>query len=419
MLYDNNFYDNNFYEQLDDRMSTTCFQQFTPQKGVTGSAIDPITGREVLKNTARSQRTFQFKSDKADKAEEKQEHPVEKCIFCRGQTPSTLFYISEAKSHEGGTAFLCDEEYSIYAAKGFFSDENIRSTNDGLRPWCVNDIDIFYRMLERSSPHVLRDMEKENHPWLWRSFFNLTPSFIELPSNCILLASHPEYHYLYLDQMPPTVVSSMVEAWKVWEGYVEWKNSIRNENEKELRVLPFVNGGKRPEAGQSMFCFHSQVYLTPIPTLFNDIQKNRSEQEECPLCSILSRKQNNPDGKKLEVYHNDTMVLCMHPAPLRNFAMIALPLPQKGNCPSKIADLKNSDVADVLQRSISIYRRLMGKIPAYNISVRCGPEVGHLHIQIVPKTETNILAGYEDITRQIIITQDPEGTADILRRRYA
>jgi galactose-1-phosphate uridylyltransferase len=208
----------------------------------------------------------------------------------------------------------------------------------------------------------------------------------------------------------------MIEAWKVWESYVDWRNKRRNENEQELRALPFVNGGKRPEAGQSMFCFHSQVYLTPIPGLFNDIQKIREEQEGCPLCKILS---NYSDGKNVEVYRNDTMVLCMHPAPLRNFAMIALPLPQNNNCPSKISELKNSDVADVLQRSISIYRRLMGKIPAYNISVRCGPEVGHLHIQIVPKTETNILAGYEDITRQIIITQDPEDTADILRRRYA
>jgi galactose-1-phosphate uridylyltransferase len=312
-----------------------------------------------------------------------------------------------------------------YYCNGNFGEKDIKLTEPGRRAWQVKELQTFFEMLDRSGPKVLIDMKK--HKWLWRCFFNLTPSFIELPSNCVILASHPEYHYLYLDQMPPTVVASMVEGWKLWEGYVEWLNSKEN---VELRVLPFVNGGKRPEAGQSMFCFHSQVYFTPVPKLFEKIKEIREEKApQCPLCSIINRKKNNSEEKVLEIYRNDTISLCMHPAPLRNFAMIAIPYrrgdedrcsdKKESGCSYKIKDLRNSDVADVLQRSISIYRRLMGKVPAYNISVRCGPEVGHLHIQIVPKTETNILAGYEDITRQIIITQDPEGTADTLKRRYA
>ncbi len=406
----------NFCDELDKRILDTCFQQFTPEIGVTGSAADPITGREVLKNTARSKRSFQFRTDGAD--QEQPITPVEECIFCQGGTPSTLFYISEARTRDGGNPFVCKERDSIESARGFFPDEKIPRNGEEPRPWRINDIGAFYRMLKRSSPHVLKDMHAEKNKWLWRSFLNLTPSFIDLPSNCILLALHPQYHYLYLDQMPPSVVASMIEAWKVWERYVEWKNKSAS-GKAELRCLPFVNGGKRPEAGQTMFCFHSQVYLTPVPGLFRDIKTLREQKNSCPLCEIVDRTKTGNVVDDLEVYRNDTMSLCMHPAPLRNFAMIAIPIKLANACPSRINELKNSDVADVLQRSISIYRRVMGKIPAYNISVRSGPEIGHLHIQIVPKTETNILAGYEDITRQIIITQDPVETADLLRRRYA
>ena len=423
--------DDEFFESLDERMNKTCFQQFAPESGTTGLETDPITGRGVLKNTARSQRTFQFELDKPGK--EQKITPVEECHFCQGVTPSTLFYMMEAASEEGGPVKVCDEGLSVQMAHGFWAREEgieiqvasrIKEKENG-KPL---NFSRFIEMLEESGPKVLNDMR--DNKWLWRSFFNLTPSFIKLPENCVLLASHPEYHYLYLDQFPPRVVASLVGAWKVWEGYVDWRN--RTKNSDKLLILPFINGGKRPEAGQTMFCFHSQVYLTTVPMLYEGIEKKRGESEKCPVCEILDRAHSDLDTfdeKNLAVHHNDTMTLCMHPAPQRNFAMIAIPhrradagksLKKKDKkCICKLKDLRNSDVADILQRSVSIFRRLLGKVPAYNISVRCGPEVGHLHIQIIPKTETNILAGYEDLTERIIITQDPAETAFILRRRYA
>lgn len=419
-------YEHAFYDALQKRMDETVFQQFAPQHGSTGVTEDPITGRQVLRNTARSQRRFELKQEKPGA-----DHPVikvEDCHFCSGNTPSTLFYIGESETVQGGKAEIAEEQLSLLSAKGAFGDSGIPLTGPGGRAANIHDLGVYYEMLKRSKPLVFKDCKAKD--WLWRSFFNLTPSFAKLPSNCILLAAHPEYHYLYLDQFPPSVVASMIEGWKVWEGYVEWHNE--NNDGSALRVLPFVNGGKRPEAGQTMFCFHSQVYITPVPILFRQIQDFREQKGNvCPICTILNQNETTGTslGKSgLEIYRNATMSLCMHPAPLRNFAMIAMPYAQAGEseagkkggvCISRINDLVNADVADVLQRSIAIYRRLMGKVPAYNISVRCGPEIVHLHIQIVPKTETNILAGYEDITRQIVITQDPEETANTLRRRYA
>jgi galactose-1-phosphate uridylyltransferase len=113
------------------------------------------------------------------------------------------------------------------------------------------------------------------------------------------------------------------------------------------------------------------------------------------------------------------MTLCVNPAPPRNLSFIAAPRRQDGHCLSHIGGLKNSDTADVLQRAIAIYRRLMGNVPGYNVILRSGPEIKHLHIEIIPKTGTNVPAGYEDLTEEIIITQDPEETANLLRRRYA
>jgi len=112
-------YDDYFYRELDKRMKATCFQQFTPRSDTTGSEIDPITGREVLKNTARSQRTCLFKLDK--KGEEQPVTPVDKCHFCQGQTPITLFYILEPEPREENKISkigICQEQFSITTAMG-------------------------------------------------------------------------------------------------------------------------------------------------------------------------------------------------------------------------------------------------------------------------------------------------------------
>jgi len=415
-----NGYHVGFYEELDRRFKNTSFQQFTPSTGFSDARVNPITGRDVLMNTARSQRTFQFLDDLSD-SPQKKPTSVEKCHFCQGNTPSTLFYIGEADSREGGRAYVCNEDHSVGAANGHFAQLkiNIEVQKYGRRITSVGDLNAYYRMLGQSKDLVKSDMD-ENH-WLCRSFLNLTPSFPILPETCILIAAHPEYHRLYLDEFPPRVVSSVVEAWKVWEGYVKWWNRENSDwvtKNGELRAFPFVNGGKRPEAGQTMFCFHSQIYITKIPGRFKDIERIK-DSDGCSICSILNRNVSSSSERSLEVYHNDTMVLCMHPAPLRNFGMLAMPRVNGDTCISDVNGLRNSDVADVLQRAISIYRRLLGRVPAYNISLRSGPEVGHLHIQVVPKTETNILAGYEDLTNKIVITQDPVETAETLRRRYA
>ncbi len=410
------------YMKLDHRIQATSFQQFAPKSLFSDPVENPITGRLILKNAARSQRVSEVMlSKRSGGPSAGRRDSVEECQFCTGRTTSTLFYIGEAKGKKGGKFELCDENASITAARRFFDRENpeknkdaIRQEKYGKRVAFKAPIELFFEMLRETGglkEMVRKDMDARR--WLWRSFLNLVPSFPILPEKCVLIATHPEYHRLYLDQFPPRVVASLIEAWKIWEEYVDWWNECHREWVEEpgngqLRVLPFVNGGRRPEAGQTIICFHSQVYVTRVPEHFKEIEKARRVAQGCPVCKILGEKE-------LRVYRNKTMRLYMHPAPLRNFSMLAMPR----KCEPNIGGVRNSDVADVLQRAIAIYRRFLGAIPAYNISLRCGPEVGHLHIQIVPKTETNVVAGYEDLTNKIIITQDPAETARLLRRRYA
>jgi galactose-1-phosphate uridylyltransferase len=157
----------------------------------------------------------------------------------------------------------------------------------------------------------------------------------------------------------------------------------------QLRALPFINGGKRPEAGQSVYCFHSQVFIAKVPEIYLRIKNRREQQGKCGVCEVLEAK-NNGAEPKFEVYANSTMTLCVNPAPPRNLSFIAAP------------------------RAVR-----MGTVPGYNVILRSGPEIKHLHIEIIPKTGTNVPAGYEELTEEIIITQDPEETANLLWRRYA
>jgi len=54
---------------------------------------------------------------------------------------------------------------------------------------------------------------------------------------------------------------------------------------------------------------------------------------------------------------------------------------------------------------------LFGTMPAYNILFRLPEYVGHFHVEIIPRTNTNIIAGCELNTKTIVITQDPRDVA--------
>jgi diadenosine tetraphosphate (Ap4A) HIT family hydrolase len=58
---------------------------------------------------------------------------------------------------------------------------------------------------------------------------------------------------------------------------------------------------------------------------------------------------------------------------------------------------------------------MFGEVPAYNVAVRTGEAVGHLHAEIIPKTRTNVPAGFEETTLEYSLTELPERFAELAR----
>lgn len=73
-----------------------------------------------------------------------------------------------------------------------------------------------------------------------------------------------------------------------------------------------------------------------------------------------------------------------------------------------IGNIKTSDFASALQAAVRGLRGQFGAEPAFNVVLRTGPEVGHVHAEIVPRTSVNILAGWEIAGHEIVITVDPK-----------
>jgi len=189
----------------------------------------------------------------------------------------------------------------------------------------------------------------------------------------------------------------MIFSWQILEKWAEGKG---------LLSIPFVNGGKRIESGQSVQCFHSQFYAISIeqaPSLFRTIERAR-ESGGCPVCELLKKD-------KYIVYEKETVKVLVHPFPERNFTFLIAP----GDEVAKLQGVDAKHLADAFTKAITIYKAMFGQIPAYNIAVRSGDLVGHVHAEIIPKTNTNVPAGFEDAARQMVITQDPKDFADTIK----
>jgi hypothetical protein len=62
---------------------------------------------------------------------------------------------------------------------------------------------------------------------------------------------------------------------------------------------------------------------------------------------------------------------------------------------------------------------MFGEIPAYNVAVRSGGPIGHLHAEIIPKTRTNTPAGFEETTLEYSLTALPERFAELAREEVS
>ncbi len=364
------------FERLEQRIGVVAPQQCRAKVSVRKE--DPITGRRVLINQLRAARHFEVSGDDPPKITRRED-----CLFCTGRTPSTLFYFDEC-----GKLVVADEENSIEAANEFWRQP-------GKDPAKLTD---HYGLVGSLGAFTLPAN------WQTRTFFNLTPSLGENePGNCYVTTVHPDYHYRDLPDMPTSVFDNVLASWAVLE-----KLALNH----GLAAVPFINGGRRKESGQSVSCFHSQTYIMQTPELYKAIEARR-KAEGCGVCKVVS-------DKELEITRlgsRGQVWVGAYPAPARNYSMLVTLISEQG-CTAKVSDLTSENrraFADGLKLAVQLYRQMFGETPAYNIAVRSSDAVGHLHAEIIPKTRTNIPAGFEDTTLEFSLSENPEHFASIAR----
>jgi galactose-1-phosphate uridylyltransferase len=367
----------NLLEPLEVRLNASQNQQFWPES--VKIAEDPITGRRVIINYARGHRHHEAIREIQPIATRKED-----CYFCTFQTTSTLFYVDDSLN-----IVIPQEGNSLTAANKWLEEHDKKSMKT------------YFGLVGELQKH-----NKIEGRWLTRTFYNLTPSLgvgAEAPK-CFVTAIHPDYHYNNFHDLPIKVVEA---TFKSWQFLKEWGERYN------LTVLPFINGGKRPESGQSLACFHGQTYLVKhVPSLFESLRKRREEQLKghCPVCTDML----NPDTlRDLSIYEGTSFVVLAHPAPARNWSLLILPKSHQ----SDITTIDRREFALLLQYCIRGYKSLLTIEPAYNVAIRCGEAVGHLHAEIIPKTETNVPGGFEETTMETIIDVPPNLVAAELRRR--
>lgn len=351
---------------LEKRIEESQFQQFKPKN--LSSVEDPITGRMVLINPNREMRHAEFHRESVGLKKKRKD-----CYYCSGETPSTLFYVDYNKKLK-----FMEETQSLDAAFNF------------LRGKDRSKVATYYKMLEKLSSHTL---PKER--WIARTFLNLVPSLTDYPGLSLVISISPADHYKHMHQLPERVVSAIIISWQEIEKLASSNRMV---------AVPFINGGKRAEAGQSVSCFHSQVYVTKTPPLYKQIARRR-KKHGCGVCRILR-------NRSLTVYSNREFKVMAHPAPVRSHSLLIAPR----RCVSQLETIDPGALADALKVSLKAITSLTGVVPGYNVAVRCGKSIGHLHAEFVPKTETNTPAGFEAATGLTLVTEPPLGVARLLRK---
>ncbi len=365
--------------EIVDRLELSKPQCFCPAG--RRREVDPITGRVVAIVPARQARHFEHReNDPALLRTERGE-----CLFCRFATPSTLFFIDPDES----IRVPCEHE-SMEAARRFL---------EGRVPY---RIETHYDLVQALAP---LNVSGDRH--LARVFRNLTPATdTAIGEWCTVTALNPSYHDYEFHDLPNPAVRALVRSWQVQEAVAR---------AQRLTFVGFVNGGKRRESGQSVACCHGQSYgVRKAPTLYEHISDRRERVHggACPVCRELL------NAEIVATYgvwcpEDSEVVVLAHPAPLHNWSLLVLPRAHVED----IGDINAAHFASALQAAIRGLRGQFGGEPAFNVVLRVGPAVGHVHAEIVPRTSVNILAGWEIAGHEIVITVDPRSIAAELSLR--
>ncbi len=300
--------------------------------------------------------------------------PREVCLFCAGKHPSVLATIDDT------LGVVIPGEEGSFAATASWMEGRDRTS-----------IETFYGLVGSLDGH---NSSREQD--LVRVFLNLCPATIGSDEACFVSAVNPRFHDEDMSTAPPKVVAAIVRSWQVIEA---WAIS------KGLTPVPFMNSGRRPASGQSIACPHAQCYvLQKPPALFREIRGHRERRwrEICPICTgALS------DELCVWTDPSDSVSVYADPAPVQNWTLLVVPRKHSG----ALAGLDPAPIGAAIQTAVLAWRGIFGVEPAFNLLVRGGEDVGHVFGELVPRSETNVLAGFELDTQQHVISIPPEVAA--------
>ena len=302
------------------------------------------------------------------------------CFFCGHKTPSTLCAV-----RSDGSVVVPKEIDSFSLTERFLADRNSQ------------DIQTYYELVNTLAPynHLPDDV-------VVRVFPNLTPALVSSSDeNCLVVGiANNQWHECDIPDLPPKVIRAVIRAWQFLELVCE---------ERGLILVPFWNRGSA--AGASVQCPHAQAYLLHrTPALYFQIAERREARQRCGVCEILAQED-------LLVWKNETFRLMAHPAPARIYTLFAAP---KACGVSRLQEIDQHDLAELLIKATSAWRKQFdGVMPAFNILIRTGDVVGHLHLELVPRDDTkpriNVDAGFELASGESIITLNPRDVVQALK----
>lgn len=370
-------------ERLDAAIEECKIAQFRPKEHEY--LKNPITGQELILNTARSQRHFETKRSGAKTGIT----PVHECMYCSFETTPTLFYVNW-----DGEIVFPDNQKVLRKTEEWLG---IQQTEQ------LEEAKTYYALVREMAQW--NRIEEEN--WLCRLFLNLTPAIVQKngKGNCFMIAGSPICHHAEISDLPTTGLKAMIDSMKLLADWSKKNNLVFN---------PFCNGGKSLASGQSVDCFHFQAYALPeMPKFYKELGKKWQERN-CPVCQTLR------DALRRDclIAQEESLGIYVHPYPEYNFTWLIVEKecqPRTG--PKKFNQIDSQRLAKALKKAVSLYPLLFETMPAYNILFRLPENVGHFHVEIIPRTNTNIIAGCELSTGMSIITQDPRDVAVAIKEK--
>lgn len=408
---------------LDARVAACAELPFQSVPGIRTEVEDALSGRRVLLNAGRAGRP---RSRSAADA------------YREGRTPPTLAFVPA----DGAPAPVVEGEEDTFAAVRRMLGAGTTVASSGvdpgassgtLSPWDV--VESFGGRTRVAADGTRVPLVFPSVPWRARVFFNLSPIVADRSSgaNGFVVAVAPEFEAGDLGRLmaggaapsgvpapagataaaagpappgaraadgilPPPVFDAVIHSWALLERWAE---------RRDLLPVPFINGGKGRASGQSLDCFHAQFYALeprPLPPFHAALERAESGME-CPLCALVS-------SPSLEVTRTGSVGVWAHPAPEVEATLVAAAIDHQ----AAIASLPDpADFARAISAAVRGYETLLGGVPPYNVSVRCGRYAGHLHAEVIPRAGVAVAAGFEKATGLWVSTRPPADVAAALR----